>query len=237
VDDKGIRDYSSHQEIKPKISNSNSPHDPVLSEQPLCISTDTSPHAPEKPGTSLNDAAEKSQTIAITRKDKRRLHSMHHAILSRYPLEALARLGENIRQLRSLERNLRRELKPSGLTGDVVFDRMWSSYLRCLLAAKAEATAFTLIDGLSSQTRCTVSLKEEEVPTLVLQDPVITSEALSPDLLKQLVLVARYDRHFANEMYRALGMLLALRTSDQVGSEEKCADHVPREQSENPEGS
>ena len=105
-----------------------------------------------------------------------------------------------------------------------------------MLAVRAEATAFAPIDGLASQPQCTATLKEAEVPTLVFQDPVITSEALSPDLLRQLVLVARYDRHFASEMYRALGMLLVLRSSGQVGLEQ-CAKHILGVQRENSAGS
>ena len=171
MDDKsiyGLRcNHPSNQENQ-SHEISNSPHDPESSAKPIQTSVEAPPDAPEQPDSSLNGGVEKSQTIAVARKDKRRLHSMHHAILSRYPLEALARLGENIRQLRSLERSLRAGLKPSGFTGDILFDRLWSSYLCCLLAVRAEATAFAPIDWLASQPRCIASRKEAEVPTLML---------------------------------------------------------------------
>lgn len=47
------------------------------------------------------------------RKDKRHLHVMRHGILSQYPLQALAFLGEDVRRLRRMERALRTELKIS----------------------------------------------------------------------------------------------------------------------------
>jgi hypothetical protein len=69
------------------------------------------------------------------RKDKARLHATRHGILSRPLLEALARRGENIRQLRGIERALREDLRPVG--AELLFDRMWSSFLRCLLIEKS----------------------------------------------------------------------------------------------------
>ena len=88
----------------------------------------------------------KPQTTGRARKDKRGLHTMRHAMLTRYPLQALARLGENVRHLRKIEREFRAELKPVGMVGQMLFDRMFSAYLRCLLAARAEAIALIPID-------------------------------------------------------------------------------------------
>jgi hypothetical protein len=156
-----------------------------------------------------------------TRKDKKRLHAARHAVLSRYPLEALARLGENVRSLRGIERKLRAELKPSGIVGAVLFDRLFSSFLRCVLAARAEAATFAPIDQPAGETGLIASLKEREVPTLVLQDSGVTSEAyVSADLLRQLALVARYDAHFSKEMYRAMATLLILRNGGEAGLEQ-----------------
>ncbi len=161
--------------------------------------------------------AEKPRRTLGTRKDKKRLHSMHHGALSRFPLEALASLGENIKSLRKIERKLRAELKPSGIIAEIFFDRFWSSYLRCLLAARAEAIALTPIDQPTGQTRQTPSLREAELPVLVWQNRDMISDAISPDLFRQLVLVERYDRHFSREMYRALAMLLILRSGGEAG--------------------
>jgi hypothetical protein len=134
------------------------------------------------------------------RKDKARLHVTRHAILSRFPLEALAALGENTRQLRRLEKKFRTELKPSCAVGELLFDRMWSSYLRCLLVARAETMALA---------------STEHQPAL---DMFVSTdkEKLSTEL-RHLALVHRYDAHFSREMYRGLGMLLLLRDSGEAG--------------------
>jgi hypothetical protein len=204
----------------------NSPHDLESSAQLLQTSAETPPHAPEQPDSSRTDVVEKPEAITVTRKDKHRLHSMRHAVLSRYPLEALVRLGENIRSLRQIERKFRAELKPSGIVAEALFDRFFSCYLRCLLVAKAEATAFAPIDQPAGGARLIKSLKEREVPTLVIQDSIENSGThLSTDLLRQLALVARYDAHFSKEMYRALGMLLILRSGGEVALEQ-CAGKI-----------
>lgn len=91
--------------------------------------------------------------IASTRKDKGRLHTTNHGVLSREPLEALVRLGENPKTLRKLKHDLGAQLKPNGAVGEMLFDRLWSSYLRCFLVAKAEATAFAPIDQPAGESR------------------------------------------------------------------------------------
>ena len=198
-----------------------SPQDLESSAQLLQTSAQTPPHAPEQPDSSRTHVAEKPEAITVTRKDKHRLHSMRHAVLSRYPLEALVRLGESLRSLRQIERKFRAELKPSGIVGEALFDRFFSCYLRCLLVAKAEATAFAPINQPAGEARLVTSLKDREVPTLVYQDSSETSEAhLSDDLLGQLALVARYDAHFSKEVYRALGMLLILRSGGETALEQ-----------------
>jgi hypothetical protein len=179
---------------------------------------------PEQPVTAGKCAGanchEQLQQIPRTRKDKSRLHAASHAVLSRYPLEALARLGENVRSLRRIEQKFRAELKPSGIVGAVLFDRFFSCYLRCVLAARAEAATFAPIDQPAGEPRLVASLKEREVPTLVLQDSGVTSEAyVSADLLRQLALAARYDAHFSREMYRALALLLVRRSGGEAGLE------------------
>ena len=155
-----------------------------------------------------------------TRKDKSRLHASRHAVLSRYPLEALAHLGENIRGLRRIERKFRAELKPSGIVGEMWFDRFFSSYLRCVLVARSEMLTFTAIGQPAGEPRLITTLKERDLPTL-LQDSVSTNEAyVSADVLQHLALTARYDAHYSKEMYRAMGMLLILRSGDKAGLEQ-----------------
>ena len=204
----------------------NSPHDLESSGQPLQTSAETSAHAPGQPDSSGTDVVEKPEATTVTRKDKHRLHSMRHAVLSRYPLEALVRLGENIRSLRQIERKFRAELKPSGIVAEALFDRFFSCYLRCLLAARAEAETFAPIGEPAGESRVIASLKEREVPTLVFHDSSGTSEAHPPaDLLRQLALVARYDAHLSREMYRALGMLMILRSGGEAALEQ-CAGKI-----------
>jgi hypothetical protein len=52
------------------------------------------------------------------------------------------------------------------------------------------------------------------------------SEGLPPDILRELVLVQRYDRHFSREMFRALAILLVLRKSGENGLEQ-CIGQMP----------
>jgi hypothetical protein len=177
--------------------------------------------APEDPPAVEAEAPAKDRgatrpTAFFARKDKARIHVTRNAVLSRYPLQALASLGENIRQLRRFEAKLRAELKPSGAVGGMYFDRMWSSYLRCVLAARAEAMALVPCDQRKDLDARTPTLSERELPTLVWAGHDAETE-LSPELLKQLVLLQRYDTHFAREMNRALGVLLILRESGEAG--------------------
>jgi hypothetical protein len=151
-----------------------------------------------------------------SRKDKGRLHTVRHGVLSRYPLEALRRLGEDPKNLRRLEHRFRAELKPDGVLAEFWFDRFWSSYLRCLLAARTEASALLPRSQSSSETVPVRELVAADLPTLVLgegQKLSLQLETLKPDVLHQLALVQRYDKHFSNEMFRALAMLLILRRS------------------------
>lgn len=185
--------------------------------------TQAAARVPEQPTSGVGNSesrGEKQQKTRGPRKDKSRLHAAGHAILSQFPLEALARLGENVRRLRRIERRFRTELRPSGILGALWFDRFWSSYLRCLLAAKVEGMAIAPIDQPTGRPRCTPSVKDGELPVLIRHDDGITREALAPDLLGYLALVARYDRHFSREMYRALAMLLILRSRGEAGLEE-----------------
>lgn len=149
-------------------------------------------------------------TTSIARKDKARLHVTRSAILSRFPLQALASLGENVRQLRRLQAKFRAELKPSRAVGSMYFDRFWSSYLHCLLVARAAAMAIAP-EEQHTDTAITPTLVRKELPTLVWTDQPTAKEKLSSELFRHLALVQRYDAHFSREMYRSLGMLLVLR--------------------------
>jgi hypothetical protein len=148
------------------------------------------------------------------RQDHGHLHSTRHAVLSRFPLETLRSLGEDIKKYRRIERRLREALKPVGVVALMLFDRFFSSYLRCVLAARFESgivtPRVTLIDGSAAST----ILVDRAMPTLIYPDPMdgaSTPASLPPDLFRELALVQRYDRHFNHDMIRTLYLLLAMR--------------------------
>jgi hypothetical protein len=154
------------------------------------------------------------------RKDRGRLHVSRHAVLSRYPLEALQSLGEDVKKYRQLERRFRETLKPDGEIAGFLFDRFFSSYLRCVLAARVEANSFARTATSADPSAAIPSLHERDVPTLVFpngQENISIHAIFPTDLFRELVLIQRYDRHFSREMYRALSLLLVLRDGGEDG--------------------
>lgn len=115
-------------------------------------------------GVSRTECPERPPRAPRARKDKGMLHARNHGVLSRNPLEVLIRLGENPRELIKIEKMLRAELKSTGIFGKLLFDRAWSSFLRCLLIARTEARLFVPVDQDSDRMP---ELKEAELPTLV----------------------------------------------------------------------
>jgi hypothetical protein len=138
-------------------------------------------------------------------------------------LQALKQLGEDVKPLRRLERRFRAELKPRGLIGDLLFDAFWSAYLRRVLAARVEASAFSAANQGATPTAHVPMLLMGDPPTLAIdveQDIAIARQHLPPDIFRQLLLVQRYDRHFSREMYQALAALLLMReTGEQAFSQ------------------
>jgi hypothetical protein len=67
-----------------------------------------------------SNSHEELQHSSLTRRDKNR-YAARHGVLSRYPLEALVHVRENIRSLRRIERKFRAELKPSGFAAEMLF--------------------------------------------------------------------------------------------------------------------
>jgi hypothetical protein len=144
------------------------------------------------------------------RRDKSHFHATRHGILTRHPLEALARCGHNIRQIRRIEKLLRAELNPKGIVAEILFDRAWSSYLRCILIANAESSVFTANDPRVPGVELP-RLREAEFPTLVFPEPGTQKFSFSVELAKHLAIVQRYDNHFSREFYRTVGLLLAMK--------------------------
>ena len=175
---------------------------------------------------SVSQCGSTEVTNKSRRKDVGRLHAVCHGALSRYPLEALRHLGEDLKSLRRLERRFRAELKPQGAIAEVVFDRFWSSYLRCLIAARNEASVFLRQGQDSKQGKAKPRLLDGHLPTLVVDqcaEPGLTPESFDGDTLHELALVQRYDRHFGKEMYGALALLLVMRRSGEAGLEDALA--------------
>ncbi len=148
------------------------------------------------------------------RKDHARLHVMRHGVLSKYPLETLRRLGENVRSLRKLQQLFWKELEPRGVVGATIFDQFFSSYLRCLLAAKAEGEAFSAHSEFADSEPVEFSIRQGELPELVCteREPIVAN--LSPKLLQSMLIVQKYHARFSGEMYRSLAILLLMRDGD-----------------------
>jgi hypothetical protein len=160
------------------------------------------------------------------RKDKGHLHATRHGVLSCYLYEALQSLGEDIKKFRRLERRFRETLKPKGEIAGMLFDRFYSSCLRCVLAARIEANAVTPTAKSSSPSPVVPTLLERDVPTLVWPDGEKNSSIhanFPPDLIRELVLIQRYDRHYSREMFRALSLLLVVRDSGEDGLQQCIA--------------
>lgn len=94
------------------------------------------------PGTAEDDSQPSLGTGRRKRSDRKQLRASQHDVLSRFPLEALAKAGENVRKLRRIERALRQELQPSGTFEEIAFDRAMPCYWRCLLVARVEEMLF-----------------------------------------------------------------------------------------------
>jgi len=216
-------DFSDHSSASSKASSSEQAH---CAESMQANAPQQLAPTPEIGGESPYRCV--AQGKKLERKDAGRFHMVRHAALSRHPLEALCRLGENKKTLRRLESKFRAALRPRGEIAELMFDRFWSSHLRCLLAARSEALVLGPKSVPSSPSNPTPVLREAEKPTLVLADgsdgDTITDQ-IPVDLFRRLVLVQRYDRHFSREMYRALAVLLILRKEGEAGLE-RCVRNL-----------
>jgi hypothetical protein len=146
---------------------------------------------------------------ARARKDKAGLHATKHGILARPLLEALARRGENIRQLRVIERMLREKLQRDGILAELLFDRAWSSFLRCVLIARTEARVLTS-QGPPSDLSFIPNL-----PKLPKSD--FSFDDISVLRLQQIALIQRYDAHFSRDFHRTVGLLMGMRHGGNAG--------------------
>jgi hypothetical protein len=161
------------------------------------------------------------------RADQGHLHATRHGILSLHLLEVLQIVSEDIKKIRRLERRFRKALNPKGEIAGLIFDRFFSSYLRLLLCARVEARA--VAPTAANDSEVIPSVRELEFPTLIMpggQDDRSTHSPIPADLLSQLALVQRYDRHFSREMYRALSLLLVMRDGGESGLQEYIAQIV-----------
>ncbi len=145
---------------------------------------------------------ERAAVRSPRRRDKGRTHGTRHGLLSRNVVEVLSRKGVNVRQLRSVERELRAELQPESILEKLFFDRAWASFLRCVLAAETELNLF------SPASRGGDVLVERDLPTLVREDDPPDNRTRLPEYLAVL---ERYDRQYFREFCRSIGILLSLK--------------------------
>jgi hypothetical protein len=150
------------------------------------------------------------------RGDKGKLHRRRNGLLSKHPLQVLARKGENIRDICRQELELRAELRPQGALGKILFDRLWSSYLRCLLIDRTEAELLSPDEQHSTRSTPLPTLRVDYVPTLVYEN-VVAPDGICAEILKYLAITQRYDAHYSNDFYRNLGLLLAHRNGGVSG--------------------
>jgi hypothetical protein len=160
------------------------------------------------------------------RKDRACRHVVRGSVLSRSLIQALERLGENVRTLRRIEVELRATLKPKGALGRLLFDRFWASVLRLIFVARLEEGGLTLHEVEARVSNATPSLREGALPILVLpgdgngskDNPGKTFD-LDSDVFRKLALIARYDRSASREMYRTMSLLLIMRSEGETGLE------------------
>jgi hypothetical protein len=147
------------------------------------------------------------------RKDKDCVHRTRHGILSRYPLQILIDQGESKRRLLQIEKNFISDLAPTGTIGNAIFDRMFSSYLRVMLAGKMESRTMIVVDSPARPDGMQVAgISAQELPTLIFSaDPRGDLQNLSPESWSQIALVQKYDSYYSREFFRCLGLLLVLK--------------------------
>ena len=145
------------------------------------------------------------------RKDAGQFHSVARGLLSRHPLTALRRLGENPKVLRRLERRLREALKPQGAVAELLFDRLWSAHLYSILAGRITDL---IVERLTEPTDRSVqppALFEGETRSLV--GPEVNShcppnEIVLASVVRDLCLIERYRARSGKEEFRTLALLL-----------------------------
>lgn len=141
---------------------------------------------------------------------RKRKNLTGHRILSRHPRQALVSAGENAHALDRIERSLRDELRPTGVIGQIIFDRLLSCVWRCLLIAKKEKTIFVPENQPGTFEERLEQARQSHMLALAAGDSKSGYNQASI-LLSNLSITQRYDAHYSRELYRALGMLLTLR--------------------------
>jgi hypothetical protein len=165
-------------------------------------------------GVSANERQLKRAVTPHARRGKK--NTTGRGILSSNPREALINAGENIQVLGRIERSLREELQPMGTIGQILFDRLLSCLWRCSLIARKEKNVFAAENQPGTFEERFELAKQSRLLALAGGNSK-AADNQSGDLLKNLLIMQRYDAHFFREFYRALGMLLALRGAGDAG--------------------
>ena len=160
------------------------------------------------------DPQDKSKNDARRRKDKNRLHAPKHRILSRNLLQTLADRGENVREWQRMIRALHVDLQIQDQLGEIIFDRLCCSLMRCTLITNAERAIFIAEDqGPGYDAR----LKQASLIALTTNSTNVGGPQ-AVNLLNYLSLLQRYDAFYRREFNRDLGALLALRDDGPIAS-------------------
>ena len=224
-----------NQEIKADITNSQL-SEGSSSPEPLSKEASAGSRPLDVSPASAEQESGKRGPRKVCRTDSGKLHRVRHGILSREALDALVQLGENRKTFRRLERQYRAALRPIGPFGNLFFDRFWSAYLKLVLGGLLETKLFSG-KSVSKSKSASLALVPGRLPTLVSQhtdgqpvEAIPLNEELPPDLLRQLVLAQRYDRHHSREMYRSLAVLLLLRRGGEAALESWASEMLGAEQ-------
>jgi hypothetical protein len=160
-----------------------------------------------------------SGDVTRLRRDKNNLHATRHGILTRNPLEALAKSGENLRALRRAEKSLRAQFEPQGPIAGLWFDRAWSCYLHCLLISRAEKQIFLADENqppsFDERVRRTRTMMIATGNNKVIEQP--------ENFLQSLLICQRYDSYYWREFHRALGVLSILRKGGLAGATQELS--------------
>ena len=102
------------------------------------------------------------------------------------------------------KRSFRVDLRPPRPVGEMLFDSMFSSHLRSVIAGKLEARVLLSLDQPGPQTMMAVRIASETEPTVVFGDVISQGlQAVPVEMYSQLALMQRYQGHHSRGSFAA----------------------------------